>query len=421
MHESESILPLSDTIAPADAQGVAAAIRDAHGSGTPVYPIGGGTSLGFGTRPTRPGLGLSLSAMHEIVDYPARDLTITVQAGTTVEALAAALARERQRLPVDVPQASKATVGGAVACAPSGPRRYAWGTLRDYVIGLTAVDGQGQVFSAGGRVVKNAAGYDLCRLLTGSLGTLAVVTQATLMVKPMPERSALVACDVPDFDAAERLLAGLVRSQTLPAAVELLAGPAWREDPALGPVADGTAARVVVGFEGTDVEVAWQVRQIQDEWRGAGGQGVVAIDASTTDGLWRRLVEFPAELAGGNGAASLVVRANVLPGQIAGLAGRLRQIDRGASLAAHAGSGVIVARLSMGPARCAAVLGEQIRPAVKSLGGHLVVLSAPAEAQLDGQSIWGPPPAGASIMRGIKDRFDPRGILNPGRFVYEQL
>ena len=99
--------------------------------------------------------------------------------------------------------------------------------------------------------MKNAAGYDLCRLLTGSLGTLAVITQVTLMVKPMPETAAVMACDVGDFDAAERLLAAMVRTETLPVAVEMLAGPAWRDDPALGPMADGAVGRLVVGFEGS--------------------------------------------------------------------------------------------------------------------------------------------------------------------------
>ena len=116
-------------------------------------------------------------------------------------------------------------MGGAVAVDAAGPRRYGYGTIRDYVLGLRGVDGRGTVFSAGGRVLKNAAGYNLCRLLAGSLGTLAVVTQATLLVRPLPETSALAACDLRDLAAAERLLAALVGSGTLPVAVELRQRP----------------------------------------------------------------------------------------------------------------------------------------------------------------------------------------------------
>ena len=135
------------------------------------------------------------------------------------------LAGSRQRLPIDVPQASESTIGGVVATAISGPRQYAYGTIRDYLIGVRAVDGRGVPFAGGGRVVKNAAGYDMCRLMVGSLGTLGVVTQVTLKVHPLAETTAMVICDVPDLQTAERLLAALVHTKTMPVAVELVDRP----------------------------------------------------------------------------------------------------------------------------------------------------------------------------------------------------
>ncbi len=138
-----------------------------------------------------------------------------------------------------MPQPAAATLGGVVATAFSGPRRYGYGTMRDYVIGITAVDGRGTPFKAGGRVVKNVAGYDFCKLLTGSLGTLGVITQVTLKVRPLPERSRVSGVRTARSDAvAERLLAALVDSATTPTAVELLLGPRWREHASLG-IADG--------------------------------------------------------------------------------------------------------------------------------------------------------------------------------------
>ena len=140
----------------------------------------------------RPGHGLDLTGLSKIVDYTPRDMTILVEAGVRMADLAATLAAEGQQLPIDVPRAAEATIGGVVATNWNGPRRYGHGTIRDYVIGIHAVDGRGVPFKGGGRVVKNVAGYDFCKLLTGSLGTLGVITQLALKVKPLPEQSETV-------------------------------------------------------------------------------------------------------------------------------------------------------------------------------------------------------------------------------------
>src|SRR6266436_6361799 len=224
--QATELLPIKEVLAPETQDELAAAVRAAYETSTPLYPIGGGTSLQFGLPAKAPGRGLSLERLNRIVDYPARDMTVTVEAGVTMKTLADLLATERQRLPVDVPQAERATIGGVIATNWNGPRRYGESSLRDFVIGISAVDGRGLPFKGGGRVVKNVAGYDFCKLLTGSLGTLGVITQVTLRLKPIPEQSALLACPVPDAAAAEKLLAALITSHTTPTAIELLAGPA---------------------------------------------------------------------------------------------------------------------------------------------------------------------------------------------------
>ncbi len=443
MSIATQLLPIREIVTPASADAAAEAVRAARASQSAVYPLGGGTGFGFGAMPTREGLGLSLSGLARVIDHPHRDLTITVEAGMTVAALARQLAEHGQRLPVDIPQADRATIGGAVACGASGPRRYTWGTLRDYVIGLSAVDGCGNLFAAGGRVVKNAAGYDLCRLLTGSLGTLAVLTQVTLMVKPGAETTAFVVGEVPDFAKAEELLAATSRSRTLPAAVELLFGPAWQDDEALGPRDAPAASTIAVGFEGTRAEVAWQVEKLLKEWGETRVARARALDADQAAGLWSRLTEFPAASQKADGefveadrldlpprgpeaasheacrSPSVVIRASVLPDDVAELCHRLREADPDVSLLAHAGSGVVVARLAAAPSEARAVVVDRVRPAAASLGGHAVVVDAPPEAALDRPAVWGPAPSGLAGMQAIKSRFDPDGILNPGRFVYE--
>ena len=172
-----------------------------------------------------------------------------------------------------------------MATAWSGPRRFGFGTLRDYVIGITAVDGRGIAFKGGGRVVKNVAGYDFCKLLTGSLGTLGVITQITLKIKPLPASSAFLLCDVESWQHAEQLLAALVTSAATPSAVELLAGPAWRETATLGTATAGTLARLAVGLEGSEAEVAWMLNQLAAEWRSRGRRRVAFAARRTGRGI----------------------------------------------------------------------------------------------------------------------------------------
>lgn len=415
MSTATDILPLEETKSPSEQAEVAEIVRAAGAAGQAIYPIGGGTALDYGVAAKRPGWGLSLAGLDRVVDYPARDMTITVEAGITMARLAEVLSAERQRLPIDVPQASEATLGGVVATNFNGPRRYGQGTVRDYVIGISAVDGRGTPFKGGGRVVKNVAGYDFCKLLTGSLGTLAVITQVTLKIKPIPEATAFVACDVADLNEAESRLAALVHTATSPVAIELLAGPAWYDDPALGPQADGSVARLVVGVEGSAAEVEWMLTQLALEWRQAGVHELRRIDEpNAVAGLWQRLAEFPAQ-----GQWPLVLKANVLPGATTSLVAELLAADAECSLQAHAGNGIVIARLpQMSAEGISPVLIRRLQPAAREASGNVVVLRGELAAELPRQAIWGAVPDDIAMMRSAKNQFDPQGLLNPGRFVY---
>ncbi len=413
----EHALPLTNTVTPSEQAVVAEVVERAFHDSTAVYPIGGGTSLTYGATPKQTGIGLSLAGLQRIVDYPARDLTITAEAGIPISVLAQQLAAERQRLPVDIPQAEQATLGGVVAASPSGPRRFRWGTMRDFVIGVRAVDGRGTAFSGGGRVVKNAAGYDLCRLLTGSMGTLGVITQVTLMVKPVPETSAFLACTPADFNMAERLLSDLIRTKTLPAAVELLAGPAWQSEPAFE--ANGGAAHLLVGFEGAEEEVQWMVEQLREEWNKAGAAESRAMDRTECDRLWSRLTEFPAVDSGPEAREPLVVEVGVLPSDTVRTFQELLQLDPDCSIQAHAGNGVLRAKFEPVDDGVEEKL-RRLRATIAAGGGSLVVLRRPGHCDWGPTTIWGEPAAGAEVMRAIKSRFDPKGILNPDRFLFSR-
>jgi glycolate oxidase FAD binding subunit len=406
-----NLLSLTKTESPTSPDGIRDVVRTCVDSSTPIYPIGGGTSLDFGLPPKSPGIGLSLAGVSRLIDYPSRDMTVTVEAGIRIAELQRLLAGERQWLAVDLPQADTATLGGAIATNTSGPRRYANGTLRDYVIGISAVDGHGTAFKAGGRVVKNVAGYDFCKLLVGSLGTLAVITQVTLKVKPLPERSALVVSPFRDLAHAESLLDKIAMSATAPAAIELLAGPAWRNDPALGDLRSGEGGFLVIGFEGTEPEVKWMVAALRRELAGAAGEAR-EINTNEATALWSRLCEFPATEAG-----ALTLKICVPPGQTTAIVERVAAADPQCSIQGHAGNGVIIARMAQfPPAAFSKVLIGDLQPAAAQSGGSAVVLRAENPGELTHQAAWGSLGNSAMLGEAVKRQFDPYGLLNPGRF-----
>jgi glycolate oxidase FAD binding subunit len=413
MSQAPAALPIKDTLAPATPDELAAAVKSAFETNTPLYAVGGGTALDYGLPAKAPGRGLSLARLNRVIDYPARDMTVTVEAGVTMHALAELLAKERQRLPIDVPQAERATIGGVIATNWNGPRRFGEGTVRDYVIGISAVDGRGQPFKGGGRVVKNVAGYDFCKLLTGSLGTLGVITQVTLRLKPIPEQMAIMACAASDAPAAEKLLAALINSKTTPTAVELLGGPAWQADAALaGLGAAGPAGLyLVVGLEGTGPEVEFMTRQLASEWHAAGIDSLVVGEAAE---LWHRLVEFSAA-----GESPLVLKASVASSGTTALIAAARRLDPDCSLQAHAGSGVIILRMSKFPEQgLSRALVGNLQPAAAAHHGHVEILSNPSGAEMTHQCAFGATDVPLWLMTEVKRKFDPADILNRGRFVY---
>jgi glycolate oxidase FAD binding subunit len=399
-------------LAPASVGELGELVRRAAGEGKALYPLGGRTMLDVGLPPRREGYAVDLRGLSQVVDYPARDMTVTVRAGITVAELGRLLAGERQRLPVDVPRGEEATLGGALAVNASGPRRYGFGTLRDYVIGLSWVDDEGDEVKAGGRVVKNVAGYDLCKLHVGALGTLGVLTQVTLKVRPLPQTQVLLAfgCAAGQLgDALDRLHA----SRTRPAVVDLLNGAGARACAGLAGVALPEAPWVVaVGFEDSEEAVTWQLRRLIVELGPLRPAGLQAHVGAAGGSLWRALAELTAWPE-----ALLTFKANVLPGEVASFALRADALPEGLLLHAQAGSGVVRGHGAgdLTPGRAAAML-KGLAETATSAGGNLVVPRCPAgwKGELP---IWGAPRGDSWLMRRVKEQLDPRGLFNPGRFV----
>jgi glycolate oxidase FAD binding subunit len=397
-------LPITETLIPASQAEVTEAVRRAYAANQALFPIGGATSLNYGLAPDREGAALDFSKLNQVNDYQPRDMTITVEAGVTLQQLADTLAAEHQWLPLEVPHAATATVGGMVACAISGSRRYGYGTVRDWIIGISAVDGCGTPFKGGGRVVKNVAGYDFCKLLAGSFGTLGAITQVTFKIRPKPERSLLVSCEASDLGTLDSLLANLIQSYTTPTVIDWIAGKSWN-----------TEGRLVLGFDGTAAEVDWQKQQIRAEWQVQGVAEDSMIEHAADDPLRSQLQEFAADTS-----APLVIKVSVRPSAVCQILAELRRTDADAQILAHAGTGVLVARLpNFSAGDVSGVLVGQLQPAARMAGGSCVVLSSNGLGELTRQAQWGGVHASMQWMTKVKQQFDPKNILNPGRFIYD--
>jgi glycolate oxidase FAD binding subunit len=366
--------------------------------------------LELGQPPTRPGWAVDLTRLDQVIDYPARDMTITVQAGLSVARLQNLLAAENQRLPIDVPRADRATLGGILAANVSGPRRLGCGTLRDYLLGFSAINDQGHEIKAGGRVVKNVAGYDLAKLFIGSLGTLGILTQVTLKLRPRPEEQALVTLAAPVERLAE-IIEQMPGSRTRPICLELL------NPPAAAPIAPPELLSpndwlLIVGYEGNGDAVAWQVQQLIREM--PAGSKLDARIGATALPLWQPLVEF-AGLAGSPDADGFSFKANMLASATTAFCRAVDSLPVRPLLQAHAGNGIVIGHLSA-PRGQAVNLITALRERVRPGQGRVVILRCPPSWKTT-LSVWDTPSGDAGLMRKVKKTLDPGNLFNPGRLL----
>ncbi len=360
------------TVAAGDTDAVVSAVRDANEAGEAVVVWGGGTRIEVGDDPERYDAALDLRALRGVVEHAPADLVCTVRAGTTLAELADVLAAAGQRWPVEVGDPATATVGGSIASAAAGPSRLRYQHPRDWIIGCEAVLGDGTRTRAGGRVVKNVTGYDLTRLYSGTFGTLAVLTEVTLKLVARAER-------VRSFTLAGApsevwRSAGVLHASRLPLDAVAL-------------VIDAAGARLVVRVAGS----------------------VAAVDRLAAE--LRRLGHFAEEDAEAWGAiAALPLRA-ARSARLSLRPGREAEVFASESgpLLAYPGTGIAYLFGELDPRRVRA-LRELVEPA----GGALVIERAAPETRR-AAGTWGTPRLPPAIARGLKGRFDPRGVLAPGR------
>ena len=379
-------------------------IRQAVQENTAVFPSGGQTSPDFGGNRARAGTTLSSLKLNRVIDYPADDMTITVEAGITLSELQSILAQQNQFLPIDPPQADKATIGGIVATGWTGPRRHQAMRPRDQLIGLAFVSGRGDLVRGGGKVVKNVAGYDFPKLLTGSAGSLGMITELTFKVRPRPESTAVAIVQINDSKELAAYLTRLNTSATRPTAIELLdscAAAALVSKTALKP-ANYT---VVLFFDESAKAVAWQVDRCKTEIPENAEILILSDDAAIP-----HQAALTERLAGVG--QPLVARVVVAPSSLCQLAGMIRGSHW--SFQAHAGQGIATCfHQSANDLTEVAADLRQLSQFVQNLGGT-VTLPVCRNDWKESLPVWGEKRPDWDLMAGIKRALDPKLIMNPG-------
>ncbi|HEX8983136.1 MAG TPA: FAD-binding oxidoreductase [Ktedonobacterales bacterium] len=395
-------------VEPETEEQVAAILRYANTERLAVIPCGGATQQALGTPPTRADIILSLARLNQIIEHAPHDLTLTAQAGVRLVDLQQALGAAHQWLALDPPLNAGATLGGLISTNVSGARRLRYGGVRDQIIGVRVALADGTIARGGGKVVKNVAGYDLPKLFTGALGTLGVILSANFRLYPLPDHSATALLASDDLSTLGAVALRILAAPLTPTALDI-SSPTASGEPYL------LAARIQSGVRASVDE---QVSAICGATIATGATIQPTLTGDDEARFWDdRQAPFTARPADGD-AITTTIKASLLPTDVVGWLTELEALRTNGSLAApwqaHAGHGLIFARLTGTPQAVISAIGD-LRHAAIQRHGSLVITDLPA-ALVDAIDPWGPIPA-LSIMRNLKARFDPNGILNPGRFV----
>jgi len=395
----DGITPSAVLLATSEAE-AASALHAASGNGVVVVPWGAGSKQDLGNPLERADLVLSVERLNQVVEYIPADMTITVQAGMRFADLQALTARNGQTFSLDPPRAAQATIGGIVATAASGPRRMAYGGVRDFLLGARLALPDGRLIKAGGKVVKNVAGYDLPKLATGSLGTMGIITEVSLRLRPLPADSRTLLFGFAEPGPALAAAEAILNSELLPAAVTVLSPEAARRLEAPGLVS------LAVALEETAENNAYQVDRLFQMIQGSAASHTLAGEGESR--FWDRLTNY-----GDRFGAAFRMKVNTVLDDLAnhlaapGLVG-----------IAYAASGtVMLYGFPDGSGGAGTVETIKARfAAAQAAGGSAVLESGPValRRQVD---VWGPARPEWRFTHGIKKTFDPACILNRGRYV----
>ena len=393
---SDSIegIQANHVVEPATAQELAQSLAVCNNAGLTVVARGGGTKIDWGNPPRLLDVLLSTRRLDHIIEHAAGDMTATVQAGCTIATFQETLAKNGQRLAVDVHWPAQATVGGVLAANDSGMLRHAFGPLRDSLIGITVALADGTLARSGGKVVKNVAGYDLPKLFIGSFGTLGVIVEATFRLYPLPHATRTIGYEFPDVAALGRAMEDLRACAQLASGIQFElandAPPKLRiRVEALAGALDEKCAQInaKVSASGRIIEDSLEPLQLRESLFEGLNASVCKISVPSSN--WAAIAARISELA-----ASSTVHWKLV-GQAMGV-GLLSLRNQDTTILSS--------------------LITDVRRDCAAVGGHLVILRAPAAVKTE-MNVWGNAGDAVPVMHAIKRQFDPKQILSPGRFV----
>ncbi len=435
---------------PGSVEEVAEVIKIAAENSLAVVVRGGGTKMGLGNSPQRLDLVLSTQRLDAITDMDTANLTVTVQAGVWFSGLQDALSGQENRcylpvsssgpqegeicserehmgcfVPLDPPLAKRATFGGIVAANSSGPRRLLHGTVRDMLLGVRYVDARGRIIGMGGKTVKNVSGYDVSKLMIGSMGTLGVICEMTLRLLPLPETASTMVAGFRAMDEAFELVDKIMSSKLTPAAIEVFDSKVEEKiGVGLQETAQGSRFFVAVLAEGAAEAVRRICSDTAQMAKDAGAQGSMLVGEEGQFRFWAEYGELCNPERWGE-PPPVLIRLSCPISRLMGLLSSASQeadsLNLEAGIFAHAGSGVGRVILQSRNDRAdfqAGIFKWTGRMLEKCLevGGNLVVEGAdyPWKGELP---LWGISRPDFDILKRIKREVDPEGIFSPGRFV----
>ena len=391
-----------------------------------LVPMGNGTKTGMGGIPKAMDVVLLTTRLNHITDCDIDNLTLTAESGITLSQVQRHLAKEGKGyfLPLDPPFMGKATLGGVVATNSSGPKRLLYGTARDLIIGMKAVFPNGDFVVSGGKTVKNVSGYDMCKLLIGSFGTLGIICEITFKLLPLPEKETSLLVPFKTLDEANGFVETITHSQLLPASIETLNALAVRKMKYNLPLPSDGNYVVAIGLEGVAESTERQISDMGNIGKKHGALEPMALDSERHHAFWNALRDFSRGLAK-RYPEYVALKSNFLISKCGQMIGSYEKIAKGVGMdcafISHSGSGILYTY----------VLGNQeSRSRTESLikfikkltseaaknEGNLVIEASPSSIKKK-VNPWGKSRGESFIMRRIKKQIDPRGILNPGRYV----
>lgn len=390
---------------------IASVLKHANENGWTVIPAGGGTKTGFGGLTEKADLLLSLARFKGINEHTVGDMTMAVRPGTTMKELADHLAKYGQMLPIDAPWPEYATIGGVIAANDSGPKRIKYGSARDFVIGLRVVYPGGKVIRTGGKVVKNVAGYDMNKLFIGSMGTLGVISEIRLKLRPLPKYESLALLSFPggNPDDIRSFATELLNSAMEPGSLELLT-------PELaGTLVGSPEWTLAIAFEDREKAVHAQENWLKNH-RPKRAE-IESLQQQAARDWWKAFVRIAPH--GASEAQTETEIALKVGSKNLDVLDHLRAAEElgeeyGLAVKAHGGLGHGISRVfAKGNEEALLSFLQALRNVVK---GYVIVQHMPL-AMRGQASVWGEKPAYFSLLEGIKRTVDPNGILNPKRFV----